>query len=206
MNKTASRKRSFQQDFSLLALLLIPIGVAINFVGFQVAQVLRLPIFLDTIGTILVGVIAGPWVGLLTGLITNAITAIFNPVYFPYVVVSMAIGVAAGFLSKAGLLRTLPRAIISGLIITAVAVVISAPITVIFFGGATGNTSSAITATFLATGQTIWQAVFSSTIITEIADKVISVLIVFFVVRSISDRYLSKMKYGEQYMKRNRRK
>jgi energy-coupling factor transport system substrate-specific component len=200
------KKRSFKDDFSLLAMLLIPIGVAINFVGFQLAQVLRLPIFLDTIGTILVGVIAGPWVALLTGLITNSITAIFNPVYFPYVVVSIAIGVGAGLLSKYGMMRTLPKAILSGLIITAIAVVTSAPITVLFFGGATGNTSAAITATFLAMGQTIWTAVFSSTIITEIADKVISVLIVFFIVKSISDRYLSKMKYGSLYMKKYNRK
>ncbi|ALS79581.1 histidine kinase [Planococcus kocurii] len=198
-------KRNYKKDFTLLALLLIPIGVAINFVGFQVAQVLRLPIFLDTIGTILVGVIAGPLVAIVAAFITNSITAIFNPIYFPYVITSMAIGLGAGLLSKYGMFRTIYKAIISGLIITAIAVIASAPITVLFFGGATGNTSSAITATFLAMGQNIWSAVFTSTIITEIADKVISVLFVYFIVKSMSDRYLSKMKYGHLYMKKSNR-
>ncbi|WP_217587501.1 ECF transporter S component [Lentibacillus saliphilus] len=198
--------KKIKADFNLLAVLLIPIGIAVNFVGFQVAQILRLPIFLDTIGTILIGVIAGPWVALVAALITNSITAIFNPVYFPYVVTSMAIGVGAGLLSKYGMLSNIFKTIISGLVITAIAVVVSSPITVLFFGGATGNTSSAITATFLAMGQNIWGAVFSSAIITEIADKVVSVLLVYFVVKSISDRYLSKMKYGHLYMKKKNTK
>ncbi|KGT72790.1 histidine kinase, partial [Bradyrhizobium japonicum] len=35
-----------KKDFTLMAILLIPVCVAINMVGFQVAQLLRLPIFL----------------------------------------------------------------------------------------------------------------------------------------------------------------
>ncbi|KOF09829.1 histidine kinase [Planococcus glaciei] len=198
-------KRSFKDDFSLMAMLLIPIGVAINIVGFQLTNVLRLPIFLDTIGTILVGVIAGPWVALLAGLITNLINAIFNPVYLPYALTSMAIGVGAGLLSKFGFFKNVPKTIIAGIVITLIAVVVSAPITVLVFGGATGNTSSLITATFLASGQQLWTAVFSSSFIVEIADKVVSVLIVFFIVKGMSDRYLSKLKYGHLYMKRRNR-
>ncbi|GGA38642.1 MULTISPECIES: ECF transporter S component [Psychrobacillus] len=199
-------KRSFKDDFNMMAMLLIPIAVAVNLVGFQLANVLRLPIFLDTIGTIIVGVIAGPWVALLTGLITNLINGIFNPVYFPYALTSIAIGVGAGYLSKYGFFKSVPKTIISGIIITFIAVIVSAPITVFVFGGVTGNTSSLITAAFLASGQELWSAVFSSSFITEVADKVVSVLIVYFIVKAMSDRYLSKMNYGDLYMKRNNRK
>ncbi|MGE7838280.1 ECF transporter S component [Viridibacillus arvi] len=198
-------KRSFKDDFNMLAMLLIPIGVAVNLVGFQVANVLKLPIFLDTIGTILIGVVAGPWVALLAGLITNLINAIFNPIYLPYALTSIAIGLGAGYLSKFGMFKQIGKVIISGIIITFIAVIISAPITVLVFGGATGNTSAIITATFLAAGQELWTAVFSSSFITEVADKVVSVLIVYFIVKSMSDRYLSKMNYGELYMKRKQR-
>lgn len=199
-------KRSFKDDFNMMAMLLIPIAVAVNLVGFQLANVLRLPIFLDTIGTILVGVIAGPWVALLAGLITNLINAIFNPTYLPYALTSMAIGVGAGYLSKHGFFKNIPKTIISGIIITLIAVVVSAPITVLVYGGVTGSTSSLITAAFLASGQTMWTAVFSSSGITEVSDKVVSVLIVYFIVKAMSDRYLSKMNYGDLYMKRNNKK
>ncbi|MHA6260804.1 ECF transporter S component [Sporosarcina sp. CAU 1771] len=199
-------KRSFKDDFNLMAMLLIPIGVAVNLVGFQLANVLRLPVFLDTIGTILIGVIAGPWVALLAGLITNLINAIFNPIYLPYALTSMAIGVGVGFMSKYGLFKTIPKTVLAGFFVTLIAVAVSAPITVLVFGGATGNTSSLITATFLAAGQELWTAVFSSSFITEVADKVVSVLIVYGIVKKMSDRYLSKMNYGELYMKREKRK
>ncbi|WP_408008381.1 ECF transporter S component [Pseudalkalibacillus sp. A8] len=193
-------KQSFKNDFNIMAMLLIPIGVSINIVGFQLHNVLRLPIFLDTIGTILIGVIAGPWVALIAGLVTNLINAIFNPTFLPYALTSMAVGVGVGFLSKSGMFKTIPKTIISGIIITLIATIVSAPITVLVFGGVTGGTGSIITATFLAAGQQLWTAVLSSSIIIEIADKVISVLIVYFIVKKMSDRYLSKMNYGHLYM------
>ena len=53
------KKYSIKTDFSLLALLLIPIAVAVNFVGGQVAVLLKIPLYLDTIGTIMVGMLCG---------------------------------------------------------------------------------------------------------------------------------------------------
>ena len=46
------KKYSIKEDFSMLALLIIPVGVAVNFVGGQLASILKLPMYLDTIGTI----------------------------------------------------------------------------------------------------------------------------------------------------------
>ncbi len=48
-------------QFGTRVIMLIPIAIAINIVlGQTVAAVLKLPIYLDSIGTILVGVLAGP--------------------------------------------------------------------------------------------------------------------------------------------------
>ena len=52
----------------------MPVAIAINIVlGVVVQQVMKLPIYLDSIGTILVGVLAGPIAGLVTGVLTNLI-------------------------------------------------------------------------------------------------------------------------------------
>ena len=193
-----------KNDFSLIAILLIPVSIAINIVGFQIAQMLRLPIFLDTIGTILIGLLAGPWVAAITGLLTNLINGIFNPVYLAYIPTAMVIGVAAGYLSKFKMTQGIIKMVVSGIIITLVVTIVSAPITVLVFGGATGNTSSAITAVFLASGQQIWTAVFSSTIITEFIDKILSVVISALIVKGMSSRYLSKFKYGNLYLKKQK--
>ena len=51
-------KRSIKDDFTMLTILLIPIGVAVNVVGGNLASLLKLPMYLDTIGTIFTGIIA----------------------------------------------------------------------------------------------------------------------------------------------------
>ncbi|GEB35103.1 MULTISPECIES: ECF transporter S component [Brevibacillus] len=194
-------KTGIKNDFTLMAILLIPVCVAINMVGFQIAQLLRLPIFLDSIGTLVIAMVAGPWVALVAGLITNLINSIFNPVYLPFSLVSMAVGLAAGFLSMKGMFKKVWKVIIAGIILAFVSTIIAAPITVILFGGVTGSTGGAITAVLLASGQQIWTAVFSTQFIQEIGDKLLSAFICFLIVRNMSDRYLSKLNYGQIYMK-----
>lgn len=190
----------FKKDFSLIAILLIPVAIAINIVGFQLCQLLRLPIFLDSIGTILVGVLAGPWVGAIAGLLTNSINGIFNPVYFAYAPTSIFVGIAAGILSHYGLISKFWKLLISAFIIMIVATISSGTITAIVFGGATGSTGSIFTATLLAAGNNIITSVFSVQVFQEFADKFISMFVVWIVIRGMSSRYLSKLKYGPLYI------
>lgn len=190
-----------KRDFSLIALLLIPVCVAINIVGFQLCQLLRLPIFLDSIGTILAGAVAGPWIGAITGLLTNAINGVFNPVYFPYAITSIAVGITAGLLARKGMFTKVWKVVIAGIVITLVSTISSGFITAIVFGGATGGTGSIITATLLAAGNNIFTSVFSVQFFQEIADKLISVFIVYIVIKGMPSRYLTKVKFGAQYIR-----
>ena len=77
MTQTLEKKKySIKTDFSLLSILLIPIGVALNVVGDQLVAALSLPLYLDSFGAVLAGYLAGPWVGMLTGVLTNVLTGI----------------------------------------------------------------------------------------------------------------------------------
>ena len=58
--------KSLKEDFSLMSSLLIPVAVAINFAGFGIVKLLQVPIFLDSIGSVFISLIAGPWVGIAT--------------------------------------------------------------------------------------------------------------------------------------------
>jgi len=66
-----SRIEQLKKDFSTTTIVFIAIAIVINIVVGQMVSLLKLPIFLDSIGTILVGVLAGPLAGGLTGLLTN---------------------------------------------------------------------------------------------------------------------------------------
>lgn len=195
-------KESYLKDFTMMSVLLIPVAVAINIVGFQLVQLLRLPVYLDTIGTIMIAMIGGPWLGAVTGFLTNAINAIFNPVYLPYSIVSISIGIVAGFMSKKGMFLKKWKVFVAAIILTLVTTVTAAPITVILFGGGTGHSTTAITAILLASGKNIWTSVISSTLIGDAADKIISVFVAYAIVKKMSSRYLSKLSYGSIYIKK----
>lgn len=190
------------KDFSLMVILLIPIAIAINIVGGQMTSILKLPLDLDTIGVILVGALAGPIPAAVTGVLTNLINGIFSPDLIPYAIVSLAIGIAAGLLSKFNMMNKIWKLVISGLIIAIIATVIATPITVFFFGGATGGGASMLAAGLMATGRKIMQSVLSVYIVTETIGKVLSVFVAYIIIKAIPARSLTKFRFGTHFVEK----
>lgn len=99
------------RDLSTATLALMPVAIAINIAVGAIAVALRLPIYLDSIGTVLVGVVAGPWAGALTGLLANLIWAILpvpggaGPTVAFFAPVAAVIGLMAGFWAGRGAFR-----------------------------------------------------------------------------------------------------
>ncbi len=103
--------------FDTRTIVLMPIAIAINIVlGQTVAAVLKVPIYLDSIGTVIVGVLAGPIPGLLTGLLANLLWTYVLPAPFhsdyaaPFAVVAAFIGFFAGLVAHLGVFRPRPNA------------------------------------------------------------------------------------------------
>ncbi len=127
---------SITRQFDTRTIVLIPIAIAINIIlGQTVAAALKVPIYLDSIGTILVGVLAGPIAGALTGMLTNllwtyVLPAPFNSAYAaPFFIVAVEIGILAGVFGRFGFFRSRPntqpnRLAIGALIVVAVVAVI----------------------------------------------------------------------------------
>ncbi|MFF2447414.1 ECF transporter S component [Neobacillus sp. NPDC058068] len=195
------KKIGIKHDFSVLAITLIPIGIALNVTIGQIVSILKLPLFLDTAGTIVVGMIAGPWVGLITGGLSNLVRGIVDPVLIAFAPVSMAMGLLAGLLSYKGMVNNLLKAIIAGVMAGIISVVIATPITVMVFGGISGTGSDVITAFFLAAGFDMWQAVTVQKIIIESIDRILCFFIAYWIVKKMSARYLVKHNYGASYIK-----
>jgi len=101
------------RQFSTRVIVLMPIAIAINIVlGYTVQTVLKLPIYLDSIGTILVGVLAGPIAGALTGVLSNLIwqyaPGIGGGTIGPFAVTAGVIGLMAGLWGYLGVFRPRP--------------------------------------------------------------------------------------------------
>jgi hypothetical protein len=100
-------------QFGTRVITLMPVAIAINIVlGYTVQSVLKLPIYLDSIGTILVGVLAGPLAGALTGILSNLIweyaPGIGGGTIGAFWVVAGLIGLLAGVWGRLGVYRARP--------------------------------------------------------------------------------------------------
>jgi hypothetical protein len=106
---------SISSQFDMRTLALMPVAIAINIIlGAAVANALKIPIYLDSIGTILVGALAGPIPGALTGFLANILWQYVIPPPFqgsvaaPFAIVAAVIGLMAGIFARAGWLRPRP--------------------------------------------------------------------------------------------------
>jgi hypothetical protein len=125
------------RQFSTRVIVLIPIAIAINIVlGYTVQQVLKLPIYLDSIGTILVGVLAGPIAGAVTGALSNLIwqyaPGIGGGTIGPFAIVAAVIGLLAGLWGQLGVYRSRPatgtQLALSAIVGAAIVVLLAVPI------------------------------------------------------------------------------
>ena len=178
-----------QRQFSSQSLALIVIAVAINMIGGQLISMLKLPVFLDSIGTVISAVLLGPLIGMLTGLITNLIWGLLtDPIAAAFAPVAMVIGLVAGWLAKAGWFRTLPKVILSGVVITLAVTVVAVPIRTALFAGVTGSGADLLVAWMHSMGQNLVESVALTVLGANLVDKILTAVIVWILLRQLPQR------------------
>ena len=198
---------SIRRDFTLMAILLIPVAIAINVVGGQLAKTLQLWIFLDSIGTFIVAMLAGPWIGLVTGVLSVLLLSVGDVTMLPWAGLAGLMGLVVGGLARLGWFTTWGRAFGGFLIVAGSSIVLSAAVTMLFFGGFTTSGVSVLTGLINEnTGLTLFQSVIASHVVGEVLDKGISIAVAVLVVRSLSDRAMLRFPNGEVFVEARRRK
>lgn len=182
------------KTFSTVTLALIAFAIVLNMAIGQLVSLLKLPIFLDSIGTILVGILAGPLAGGLTGLLTNLIWGLISsPVAAAFAPVAMTIGVVAGLCAKYGLFKTWWQVIIAGVIITIFNAIVAVPIRLYMFGGITGSGADFMTAYMLALGKDLFGSVVVTVFTSNLLDKVVTALLAWGIVKALPERTVSRL-------------
>lgn len=164
---------------------MIAMAICINYIGGQLALALHLPIYLDSIGTILIGAMFGPAFGVLPPMISGILMAFTGDIYSLYFApVGMILGLTAGFVLKrihsVGFLLLL-----SAFLITLPGTIVCAIINAILFGGVTSSGSSVIVAALSHTPLGLTGAIFVVQIFTDYLDRVISLALVMIVLRKV---------------------
>jgi energy-coupling factor transport system substrate-specific component len=185
MSTSTSTLREFRVPTTYI-IALIPAAVALNVVGSFINDVLRLPFFLDMIGTAVVAITIGPWWGALAGALTNTVLGfISSPISLPFAVVNVVGALVWGYGVRLGMGKTLVRFFILSLIVAVASSTTATPIYIFVFGGATGHFSDMMTAAFVGMGRELITAVFSSNIIVSLGDKIISSFLALAIIEAL---------------------
>src|SRR5690349_4943881 len=96
-NESSGASRKVTGWASTLLFALIPAAIAFNIVINFVERHLGLPLFLGRFGTVLAGVLGGPWAGGLVGALSNVIYGLaIHAESLPYAPGNLVTGVFAG--------------------------------------------------------------------------------------------------------------
>ena len=172
----------------------IALSAVINIIGGNLALVLRLPIYLDSIGTFLASALLGPVGGVLAGVVSGVISGITTDIYSLYFIpVQIVTGVAAGILFRTTLLKKW-NIFLGAFCVSIAGTIISACITAYVFGGVTSSGSS-ILVTLL--GLNMVASAFVVQIVTDYADRLISIAIVVAVLAVLSNSMKQQIREGK---------
>lgn len=182
--------------------LLIPIGIALNLAIGTVVHLLKLPIFLDAIGTIVVTVLAGITAGIITGVGSFVLAGILvNPAYPWFSGTQVVIAVFVRIVAQRGGYKTVYWRVVFGLLLGILTGIASAPVTAFLFGGISGSGASLITAYLMATGKKVLQAVILSGLASEPLDKLFQTLLAYGLLRGVPQDILSR--FDQNVLKKN---
>jgi len=216
--QSVSRYETSAPAVRVRILALIPLGVALNLVLGTVVHTLKLPIYCDAVGTIMVTVLAGLRAGVIVGVTSFLLGGLLvNPVLPWFSGTQACIAVYTHIAGRRGWFRftfrdqeilTAPRRIVgairpilAGIGLGVVAAVVSAPVIVVVFGGVTGSGASLVVAFFLKSGETLAESVLWGGLSSEPIDKTLQVLISLALVRSLPDSL--KLSFGGGTLARN---
>ena len=182
-----------KKDFNTVTWVLTQVAIAINIVMGQIVSLLKLPVYLDSIGTMLVAAVCGPWAGALTGTLANTVWGLaINPDALPWWPVAFLIGLVTGYCAKGGLFKSWWKVVVTGFLVALTAASSSVPISFLIYGGITGGGTGLLTAFLVESGRGIVQAVFASSFLIEPVDKITTAMLAFAITQGLSQRFLAR--------------
>ena len=196
--------------FTTPRLVAIALCAALNFAIGNIVYLVKLPIYLDSIGTILCALLIFPdrraaficaSIAGFTGVILSGL--VLNP-FLPWFMFTMlAIALVSALLTARATetfrARPLPvppfvaKVVMYGVITGVTSAVVSAPVVVWLFGGVTGSGTAFVVAFFLKTGQQLLNSALLSGLTTEPIDKTLQVLLAALLYRATPREFITML-------------
>ncbi len=193
-----------QRENRVLLMAAVAVGALMNLSIGTLILYLKLPIYINAMGTLLMAVLLGirasMYVGILSTLVTGLLIYPLEPYYMG---TQIALSIFTGLMAKNGFFRSVPKTILTGVVLGLIAAIASAPVTVYLFGGVPDLCCvSGITIFLLAKGYSLFGSVLGSYSIVESIDKVLQCLLIFWLIRGFPES-LTKQFINRGYLAKN---
>lgn len=187
---TVSTRREESSIISVRKMCVVALAIVLNVIGGQIALMLHLPIYLDSIGTIMIAMLYGPVYGMLPPLLYGLVMGFTLDIYSLYFMpVGLMLGLMTGLISKYFSLKKW-RMIPGAMLITIPGTIVSSVITAVLFGGITSSGSTVIVQVLNKAGLGLTASVFIVQILTDYLDRLLSLVVVSYLLHVIpSDLY-----------------
>lgn len=182
------------KNITVIKQCVVALGIVINIAGAFIALNMRLPVYLDSIGTVMNGALLGPVYGMLTGVLGSLISGVTFDIYSLYFSpVQLLTGLMAGMLFRSKWMKKgrLPAGAFFMAFPTSIA---SAVISAFVFGGMTSSGSSFIVQILTKAGLGLTASCFVVQVITDYFDKLIAAVIVTVVLKAMTKEMKSKIR------------
>lgn len=187
MQSTESKSRLWGTYVAIM----IPLGVAINYVGGLLNSALGGPLYLDSIGTAVVAAVMGPWVGAISGLLYNVVSALMggNMVSALFGICNIGTGLIVGYMTKWGFFEKWWQVlIVANVLVSFWNAATGSPIASVVYGGVDGSAGTSVSiAALQAIGADLVTAGFIARMPINLVDKGIAVLIAWIVYKRLPE-------------------
>lgn len=178
-------RREQESMISVRKMCVVALAIVLNVIGGQIALFFHLPIYLDSMGTIMIAMLYGPLYGMLPPLLYGLVMGFTVDIYSLYFMpVGLILGLMTGLVSRYFPLKKW-RMIPGALLITIPGTIVSSIITAVLFGGITSSGSTLIVQVLSKAGLGLTASVFIVQILTDYIDRLISLVVVSYLLKVI---------------------
>ena len=175
-------------------------GILINVIGARLALFFRLPLFLDSIGTVLAAALGGYMPGIAVGFLTNVLNGLSDFTTAYYSSINVLIAICSAYLAGKGAFRRIPRLLPAALILALIGGGLGSILTWFLYGGGIGEGISApIARSFYESGKlSLFLSQLSADLLIDLIDKLFTILIAALVLRLVTRRFSDRFRPAGQ--------
>lgn len=190
----------FPKKLTVLQMCFLALAAVLNIAGANIALLLRIPLYLDTLGTFLSAMLFGPFYGMIPGLLSGLLTGFTTDIYsLFYLPVQLVTALAAGFLFYEKSFKTGKyRILLFAAAVTVPGTIVSASITAFLFGGITSSGSSILVQLLHHTGLNLTASVFCVQLLTDYLDRTVMLCLSVLVLGVLPTSMLAVLKKGQR--------